>query len=481
MSSTSAPEPPTSTSSVRRRPRLLRRLTALYSGIASLVLLFAALAVYQELVGDLDREDDVLLRENALLVDALLLRPDREPQRSLLALDENRKRLGARRMLVRVIDGAGSVLVETPGMSGELPTAVFPPARDPDQESLHGEDHEIGGRRYRLATASLHSTALGGSEAAVQLAMDRAVDDVLTVRYRDLLLLVVVPGLVSCALLGHWMARRAIAPIAAAASRVRAIDENSLHARVADDDLVDELHPLIGSFNELLGRLEQAFDRLRNFSAHLAHELRTPINNLCGEIETALADPDADTNAVLRSARDEATTLAHVIEGLLFLAYAERPGARTAMQTMGLATLVDGVVEFFEPLAADAGIALTAHAEGRPEIPVDRPMVQRALSNLLTNSLAFTPRGGAITITTREAAGHVEIEVADTGCGIATERLPTIFDGAYSAPAAGSAKGPRAGLGIGLSIVRSILRLHHGSVAIDSAAGRGCRVTLRFR
>lgn len=193
MSSTSAPEPPTSTSSVRRRPRLLRRLTALYSGIASLVLLFAALAVYQELVGDLDREDDVLLRENALLVDALLLRPDREPQRSLLALDENRKRLGARRMLVRVIDGAGSVLVETPGMSGELPTAVFPPARDPDQESLHGEDHEIGGRRYRLATASLHSTALGGSEAAVQLAMDRAVDDVLTVRYRDLLLLVVVP------------------------------------------------------------------------------------------------------------------------------------------------------------------------------------------------------------------------------------------------------------------------------------------------
>lgn len=479
MSSTSAPDPAATTT--RRRPRLLRRLTALYSGIASLVLLFAALAVYQELVGDLDREDDVLLRENALLVDALLLRPDREPQRSLLVLDENRKRLGARRMLVRVVDGDGNVLVETHGMSAELPPSLFPEARDPDRETLAGEDLRIGDKRYRLTSAALRSTSLGGSEAAVQLAMDRAVDDVLTGRYRSLLLLVLVPGLLSCALLGHWMARRAIAPIAAAAARVAAIDENSLHARVADEDLVDELHPLMHSFNELLARLEQAFDRLRNFSAHLAHELRTPINNLCGEIETALADPDADAREVLRSARDEATTLSHVVEGLLFLAYAERPGARAAMQPFDLATLVDGVVEFFEPLAADAGVTLVAHAEARPTLAIDRPMVQRALSNLLANSLAFTPRGGSITITTRDAAGHIEIEVADTGCGIAPERLPTIFDGAYSAPVAGSAKGPRAGLGIGLSIVRSILRLHHGSVAIDSAPGRGCRVTLRFR
>ncbi len=479
MYSTSAPDPGPVVVTARR-PRLLQRLTALYSGVASVVLLVATLAVYRELVNDLDREYDVLLRENALLVDALLLRPGREPQRSLLALDENRKRLGAQRMLLRVVAGDGTVLVETQGMSTLLPTSMFRAAMDPALADLAGRDVHVDGRRHRLATATLRSTVLGGSEATVQVALDRSVDEALQERYRVLLLLVVIPGLAACALLGHWMARRAIAPIAAAADRVRGIDENSLHSRVAADDLVAELHPLMQSFNDLLVRLEQAFDRMRNFGTHLAHELRTPINNMCGEIEAALSDPDADLAEVLRSSRDEANTLSHVIEGLLFLAHAERPGARTAMHPHDLAAVAEGIAEFYEPLAADAGIRLTAHAVARPTVAIDMAMVQRALSNLPSTSLAGPPSGGAIAMTTGMQEDRAVIEVADTGCGIAPERLPTIFDGAYAHAVTVAPKATRTGLGIGLSIVRSIMRLHGGSVSIESRPGHGCRVTLRF-
>ena len=150
------------------------------------------------------------------------------------------------------------------------------------------------------------------------------------------------------------------------------------------------------------------------------------------------------------------------------------------MQPHDLAALAAGIAEFYEPLASDAGIRLTTVAEHRPIVAIDMALVQRALSNLLSNSLEFTPRGGAITIVTRQVDGCAEIEVADTGCGIAAERLPTIFDGAYAAPVTSAAGAGRTGLGIGLSIVRSILRLHCGSVAIASEPGSGCRVILRF-
>ncbi|MBX3464165.1 MAG: hypothetical protein KF830_13405 [Planctomycetes bacterium] len=479
MSSKTGPDAAATARPARGRTLVLR-LTALYTTIASLVLLVAVLIVYRELVLDLDREDDVLLRENALLVDALLLQPQRDPRQALLALDDNRKRLGARRILIRIVDDGGAVLIETPGMPPGLSMQRFPAPAEPDVADLRGLDLRSEGRRFRLLAVNLKSTAIGGDEAVVQLALDRAADDVLQDRYRNILLGVTVPGLLLSAVFGQWMARRAIAPIAAVAERIRGIDAASLHARVADADLVEELRPLVESFNELLGRLEDAFDRLRNFGAHLAHELRTPINNLCGEIENALLAPDSDLAEVLRSARDEAQTLSHIIEGLLFLAHAERPGTRAAMVPRDLVGIVHGLIEFYEPLATDAGIELVAVDEATPSVPIDRPMVQRALSNLLDNSLAFTPRGGRITVTTRIVDGQAEIEVADTGCGIAEDRLPHVFDGAYSTPQVRATNAPRTGLGIGLSIVRSIMRLHGGGVRIDSRPGQGCRVRLRF-
>lgn len=478
MSSTRAPDP------IRkgRAPSLVFRLTALYTAAASLLLLLAVAVIYRELVVDIDREDDTLLRENALLVDALLLHPLPDPGAVLASLQRGRAELGAKRLLTRVLGSDGQVLVESPGMTRELPLAVFPPPVEPERLAVRGVDVAVGDRSYRLLTAQLRATALGGSEAVVQIALDRQPEQALLARYRNLLLWVVLPALLLSAWLGQLLARRAIAPVQALATRMASIHADSLDERVATDGLVAELQPLLESFNGLLARLEQSFDRLRRFSAHLAHELRTPIHNLCGEIELALQEP-ADATAlvaVLRSAREEAQSLSHIVEGLLFLAYAERPGARIAAQPVDVLAEVAGVCEFFEPLASDAGVRLAATGEPGPAFALDRTLLQRALSNLLANALAFTPRGGAVTVAVRWRDGTPSIEVADTGCGIDPAALPAILDGLGRDGGLPPPGRGRSGLGLGLSIVRSIMRLHRGELAIASAPGQGCRVTLRF-
>jgi two-component system, OmpR family, heavy metal sensor histidine kinase CusS len=480
MSSSRAAEPLPG----RSRPgrSLVSRLTALYAVAASLVLLVAVLAVYRELVTDIDREDDQLLRENVLLVDAMLLKPPPDPRQALLDLEGGRRQLGAKRVLIRILDGDGQVVVATPGMAAELPREMFPPPMEPADESIRGITAQRGDSSYRLLTAQLESTVLGGPEACVQIALDRRDEHKLLARYRNLLLLVTIPGLLASAFIGQRLARRAIRPVQEVAADIARIHASSLDARMSTQGLVTELRPLVVSFNGLLGRLEESFDRLRSFSAHLAHELRTPIHNLCGEIEVALsgARPAGELAAVLRSCSEEAQSLSHIVEGLLFLAYAERPGALIAREPVDVGAVVDGVVEFYEPAAAEAGIALCAVTARGPALALDRTMLQRALGNLLSNAIAFTPRGGTITVTTRWRDSVPEIEVVDTGCGIQRERLATIFDGLYRNEDVLADSGPRVGLGLGLTIVRSILRLHGGTVTIDSDLGKGCRVTMRF-
>lgn len=454
----------------------------LYAATASMLLVLAVLVVYRELVVDVDREDDALLRENALLVDAMLLQPPPDPRQALAHLQSGRLQLGAKRILVRILDGTGGIVVEAPGMEHDLPRSVFPEAVEPRYEGLRGVDCIRDGHPYRLLTAQLQATVLGGPDACVQVALDRGPEDTLLARYRLLFFLVTAPALAISTWLGHRLARRAIAPVEDLAASVARIHADSLDERVVATGLAKELQPVVMSFNDLLARLQQAFDRLRSFSAHLAHELRTPINNLCGEIELALAQPREmpELLDVLRSSHEEAQNLSHIVEGLLFLAYAERPGARIASQPVDVATTVAAVVDYYEAAAQDAGIELSVDAAPGPAFTVDRTMLKRALSNLISNALAFTPRGGRVSVSLGWEQDLPILVVADTGVGIARERLPTIFEGRYRPEEPARSASQRSGLGLGLAIVQSIMKLHHGTVAIESDAGQGCRVTLRF-
>ncbi len=231
----------------------------------------------------------------------------------------------------------------------------------------------------------------------------------------------------------------------------------------------------------MLDRLENSFERISRFSADIAHDLRTPVNNIRGEAEVGLARARTITEyrEVLESSLEEAVRLSDLIGDLLFLARAESPLAHVRRESVNIVELLDGMREYYEASAAEAGVSLTTSVNRAPVIAqLDRTLVQRAVSNLVSNAVAQTPPGGSVLLAASSEDSAVHIEVSDTGVGIPSEALPKVFDRFFRLDSSRSqASG---GTGLGLAIVQSIMLLHGGKVEIASQLGQGTRVTLHM-
>ncbi len=227
-----------------------------------------------------------------------------------------------------------------------------------------------------------------------------------------------------------------------------------------------------------LDRLKDSHARISQFSADLAHELRTPINNLRGEAEVALSrSRTADEyREVLESSLEEYARLSRMIDSLLFLARAESPETQIERKWFGAREEIAGVRDFLDAIAEEQGVEVTCH--GNELLNADPMLFRRAVSNLLTNALQHTPRGGKVCISVKKLSdASVEVSVSDTGFGIPPEHLPRIFDRFYRV---NHARSQPKGMGLGLSIVKSIMDLHGGSVTIQSERGAGTIASLRF-
>jgi two-component system heavy metal sensor histidine kinase CusS len=474
MSSKNAPE---------RRPRtwsLAARLTTWY-GISAFVLIVAATGfLYWALVTNLDREDDEFLTDKVHLLQSLL---SERPEDTRMLREEVEWEPAARRfgqVYIRILDGTGRLVLETPGMSAALPPVIFPEAA-PGKGELH-QGKEIScstGRAFRILAARGEPDA-EGRDTVIQIALDRTREEALLSAYRKALWLALGIALAFCLLTGYHIARRGLRPVAEIGQAARRIRSTTLHERLARENLPAELSTLAGTFNEMLDRLQESFERLARFSADIAHELRTPVNNLRGEAEVALSRPRtvAEYREVLSSCLEECGRLAGLIDNLLFVARAEDPRTQITKEPLDAGKELATVREFYEAAAAEAGVRLDVEAPSGLIADLDRTLFQRALGNLVANALAHTPRGGIITLAASQVKTEVRVEVADTGSGIAPEHLPYVFDRFYRADPARSTASGRVGLG--LALVKSIAVLHGGSVAVTSEVGKGTRVCILF-
>jgi two-component system heavy metal sensor histidine kinase CusS len=453
---------------------LATRLTVWYAVSAFLLILSATGYLYWALERNLDREDDGTILDQIQIL-RILLRE--HPEDSAGIRQEIEVESSARqhaRLYIRILEPQGRVVAETPGMADRLPPALFP---GPDVRE--GVDLRLKEVSYRVRSARV---ALGRQEGArlVQVAFDRSEEDKLLAEFRSRIAPLLAISLVLCGIVGYQIARRGLLPVKRISETARMIRSTTLDERLAAAEFPAELAELARTFNEMLDRLEESFERLSRFSADIAHELRTPLNNIRGEVEVALGKPRSpeEYRETLSSFLEEAARLTRLIESLLFLARAEHPETQVRREAFDVAAVLDSVREFYGATADESGVRLGVEAAGPVQAQLDRTLVQRAVGNLVENALAHTPKGGTITLHGSRRNGEVVIEVADTGCGIAAEHLPKVFDRLYRADRSRTAS--TGGAGLGLAIVKSIAELHGGTAEIASDLGKGTQVRLRL-
>jgi len=464
----------------RRQWSLAVRLAAGFSVAAFSLLLVASALLYWALANNLDQEDNEYLGEKIALIERLLKNQPGNAASLQTEVDRESQQHFYPPVMIRVLDSKGQVLAETHGMSETMPATLFPKA-----VSFHsGQWNAVPflsatGRPFGMISATVNVDSAGRGDI-VQAALDQTQEEVLLARYRGWLWLVLGLGWIVSALVGYGIARRGLKPILRMAGTVRSIDSESLNERVEPAGFPAELSSLAETFNGMLRRLEDSFTRLSQFSADIAHELRTPINNVRGLVEVALGRARAGqpSSDLLGPCLDECQRLSRLIDNLLFVARAERPQGQIQRQHLKLCDELETVREFYEAAATEAHVSIDVCSSADVEADLDRTLFQRALGNLIENAIAYTPRDGKVSLTATRVNGTVRVEVADSGCGIPAHHLPRLFERFYRVDPSRSKH--TGGMGLGLAIVKSIVALHGGRVEVASEVGVGSRFTLEF-
>jgi two-component system heavy metal sensor histidine kinase CusS len=455
---------------------LVTRLAAFYTLGTTALLLVVLAILYAVVVRYSDANDNFFLNDKLRAVRADLAAKNTN-QGGLLAEEVPTE---ASDYFVRVVDRrTGKVLAESPEMEKQVSPSVFPSAPTDGHIPDEGSEYKTpAGQWFLLMSAYAVIDRMQPRPVILQIAQDRSDDKAFADFFRRLLLIVLLGGAGCSAAVAMVVARQALRPLDQMVGAIKKVQASDLRQRLDRHRWPKELDSFAAAFDNMLGRLRESFERLSAFSADLAHELRTPIQNLRGEAEVALTRTRTavEYREVIELSIEEYQRLASIIDSLLFLARTENAETRLDCLMFKVGTEIDNILDFYDAAAREQNVMLSR--QGDAELYADRTLVRQAVSNLVSNALQHTPAGGQIQLDVNQTNGSVEIQVRDTGCGISREHLPRIFNRFYRAdPARTSDSG---GVGLGLAIVKSIMNLHSGAVDAESDPGRGTTVTLKF-
>ncbi|RLT32547.1 MAG: HAMP domain-containing protein [Chloroflexi bacterium] len=280
-------------------------------------------------------------------------------------------------------------------------------------------------------------------------------------------------------LLGLALARTLTRPLVALTQAVRRIAGGDFGQTVKVESQ-DEIGQLAAAFNQMSNELARAAHLRRQMTADIAHELRSPLSVLMGYTESLAEGVLHPTPAILHAMHEESRLLSHLVDDLRTLSLADA-GELTLNRVPTLpAELLERVAASFAPRAKAKGVDL--RLEISPALPaalLDPERCVQVLGNLAGNAIRHTPAGGVVTLRALAVAGDLLLQVADTGSGIAAEHLPHIFERFYRADSARVIDEAESGLG--LSIAKSLIELHGGTLTAESALGRGTVMSIQMR
>src|ERR687896_388085 len=272
---------------------------------------------------------------------------------------------------------------------------------------------------------------------------------------------------------GVFLAGRALSPIDNITRTARQISAEDLNQRLSLRLPDDEVGRLARTFDEMIARLDDAFQRQRQFTADASHELRTPLTIIKGQIDVSLQrdrEPEA-YRQVLQAINEEVDRLIRLAGSLLTLTRADAGQVPVTFEDGDVAEVVAGVFEQIRPTAIEKGVECQLDPGPPVTIRGDQDLLLQLMLNLSSNAVRYTPSGGQVTLGWRVNASQVQLQVQDTGIGISQEHLPHLFDRFYRVDKARSrAEG---GVGLGLAISHWIAEAHQGSIHVESAPGKG--------
>ena len=441
------------------------RLALAFAVVCALVLSAIGVFLYRSLDSEIAYRDDLALlgrleQVRALLADsdslgALQARP-RLYQNMLGNLDSL--------LLVRRADGSNVIAINP--RQRELPTlSAIAREQTPQRRDVLTWQAPDGAE---LALLSGDAQGPNGEPLTVIAGKVLTEREQMLASYRLRLYLAVGLGALLAFALGLVLLRRGLQPLRQLSAAVRGIDLRSLDQRLPASGTPAELLEPVQALNGMLARLDDSVQRLSQFSADLAHEIRTPLHTLLASNGQALNHPrsTAEYQELLASNMEEFERLKRMAENLMFLARAEQAERALDLQTLDLHSLGSELCDYFEALADDRQLRLENQLHG--ELLADQQLLQRALGNLLANAVRHADEGTLISLRRRDEAGMCWLQVHNHGPVIAPEHLGKLFDRFYRVDPSRAQPGDSGGLG--LAIVQSIMQLHGGRVRVSSDA-----------
>ncbi len=273
--------------------------------------------------------------------------------------------------------------------------------------------------------------------------------------------------------LGWWLARTSLRPLSEITATTRRITGSRLDEPIPTTGTGDELDELAHTLEEMRVRIRDSVEKLRHFSADAAHQLRTPLSKLRSRLELTLeSEPlSPSIRKTLEENLCEIDQLGSAVTAMLQLASSEAGLAPGQSELIELGGLLDSVVEFYEPLAAENQLKLARTDQNQVRVMGDLAWLRQLFGNLVENAILHTEAGGRIEVEAEERDGEARVEVRDTGTGIDPGSLERIFDRFHRGRSGGDSPAP--GAGLGLTIAGQIAEAHGGRIGVESDAGAG--------
>lgn len=455
-----------------RRWSLTARLGAFFGAAIAAIVLGVSAMMYAELVHQLHEKEELEIRDNLHLQNEVFRHLSKQVPPNQWLHEWTEQQEESKHFGWQLIAPDGKVRLASDNAAAFAAGFARPDRKDEDRST------DTSGEKTRYLLLYSVPAEAAGANMRLRGALDVSQDEKVLRRYLRKLALVVGAATCVAAALGWLLVWRGLAPVRAISAAIGRINAQRLHARIANEAWPSDLRQLAVTFDDMLARLESSFEQLSRFSSDLAHEFRSPINNLVAAASVTLgrARDVAEYQNTLEVMVEEGNRLSRMVSSMLFLARADNAQQTVKRERLVVSEEFARLIEFFEIMAEEQGIAL--RAEGECTLMADPLLLRRALSNLLANALRFTPRGGEVVLKAVAEGSTCVISVSDNGCGIAQEHLPHLFDRFYRADPARSSPDST---GLGLAVVRSIAELHGGTVSVRSEPGLGATFELRFR